>query len=632
MATVDGVVAFLDRFDLADAGDRRAAAAALRARFPADYPEGAAAELDAELLRLAAPGPEAADRAESQAQTLLRLAESAGAELFRATDGKAFATVPVADGRRDTFPLRSRRFRSWLTRLFFRERGGPPAAEAFQGALSVLEAMAEFEGEEHPVHVRVAGDDDVIYLDLADDTRRAVEVTDRGWEVVDRVPPKFRRAGGMRPLPEPVRGGELEGLRTFVNLPPREGGDDSDWRLFLAWLTMTLRPRGPYPILNVQGVLGSAKTTTCEVARALVDPHVTPLRSPPREVRDLMIAATAAWVVAYDNLSHLPDWLSDDLCRLASGGGFATRALFTDDDEINFEAQRPVVINGIEQVADRADLLDRCVIVRLGAIAEADRTAERAFWAAFEAARPKLLGALLDAVAGGLRELPAVRLEALPRMADFAVWGEAVGRALGWGEGVFLAAYAGNRKDAVAFAVAGSPVADAILRLAQDKAGAEGDGRDESEPVWEGTSTELHDALTAAVGEVVARQKTWPKSPHALSRQLPRHVTPLAALGVDLTFGTVGKGKDRRNRISIFYRTPDDDAGSGAIAAGSGAIATGPMQKRQTEPPNRNTVQGNDLGNGDPPQSGATGASGAISPPLDRGVVVCADGRERIEL
>ena len=69
-------------------------------------------------------------------------------------------------------------------------------------------------------------------------------------------------------------------------------------------------------------------------------------------------------------------------------------------------------------------------------------------WAAFEAERPRILGALLDAVAVGLKRLPATRLEKLPRMADFALWATACETAL-WPAGTFSSAYSGNRDEAV---------------------------------------------------------------------------------------------------------------------------------------------------------------------------------------
>ena len=165
------------------------------------------------------------------------------------------------------------------------------------------------------------------------------------------------------------------------------------------------------------GEQGSAKSTTARVLRALVDPSTAPLRSEPRELRDLMIAASNAWVISLDNISRVPYWLSDALCRLSTGGGFSTRELYTDRDETLFDAQRPLILNGIEELAVRGDLLDRCLILYLPCIPEEKRRAELTFWDEFESERPAILGATLGAVSGALRRLPKVKLTEMPRMA-----------------------------------------------------------------------------------------------------------------------------------------------------------------------------------------------------------------------
>jgi hypothetical protein len=158
----------------------------------------------------------------------------------------------------------------------------------------------------------------------------------------------------MLPLPTPVRGGSIEALASFINLPTR-----SDFVLVVAWLLAALRHGGPYPLLAVSGEQGSAKTVLSKILRALIDPNAAPVRTAPREERDLFIGAGNGHLLAFDNLSDLPAWGSDALCRLASGGSFAVRRLYTDQDEVLFQAARPIVLNGIEDVITRPDLADR---------------------------------------------------------------------------------------------------------------------------------------------------------------------------------------------------------------------------------------------------------------------------------
>lgn len=271
-----------------------------------------------------------------------------------------------------------------------------------------------------------------------------MEITPNGWQVVADPPVKFRRAKGVLALPCPVVGGSIDELRAFVNVP-----DEASWRLLVAWLVAAMRPIGPYPVLFLQGEQGSAKTTTARVLRAMVDLNTAPLRTIPREERDLMIAANNGWVIAFDNLWGIPVWLSDAICRISTGSGFGTRTLYEDDQETIFAACRPVVANGIDELASRHDLFDRAIILNLPPIPEQDRIDELTFWREFEEARPRILGALLDAVAAGLRNIENVKLERLPRMADFAKWVTACEEVLPWPAGGFMEAYMGNRAEAV---------------------------------------------------------------------------------------------------------------------------------------------------------------------------------------
>jgi hypothetical protein len=477
----------------------------------------------------------------SQAEILLELAE--GATLFLTTDGKPFASVPV-NGHTEHHPIRSTAFKRWLVRAYYQQEAKPPSAEAVQAAFGVLEAQAQFDGETIRVYTRVGEAehpngpaDPVFYLDLSDDKWRAIEISRHGWEVVSEPPVKFRRARGMLPLPVPEQGGDLESLREFVNL-----ASDDDWYLFVAALTAALRPFGPYPILAFQGEQGSAKSTTIRVFRKMLDPHSTLLRSEPKEVRDLMIAATNAWCVTLDNLSRLFPWLSDALCRLSTGGGFATRTLYENDEETFFDAMRPVLLNGIEDVATRFDLLDRCIVLNLPTIPEDKRREETPLWEAFDEAHPKILGALLDAVVKGLATFPGVKLDRLPRMADFARWGEAVGRGLGWGEGTFLKAYESNRGDIDAAALESSAVAVALTQMIKIQ----------PKPEWTGSAKELLEALALLVGEPATKQKEWPKSPRGLSGALHRAAPALRRFGITFTSGR--EENNRRKRwIHVIY-------------------------------------------------------------------------------
>lgn len=467
----------------------------------------------------------------SHAALLANLALAA-VEVFH--DGEtAYATIK---GTAKTYRLASPAFRQQLSHWFFVAKQRVPASEALQGAINTLAGKAFFQSPNLPVGVRVAELDGAIYLDLGRDDWSAVRITAVGWDVVTSYPVRFRHPGGMMPLPVPLRGGDLATLRQLLNI------DDTGWRLVLGWLLAAFRPSGPYPVLILTGEQGAAKSTTARLLRSLIDPNAAPLRSEPRDGRDVVIAASNSWVCALDNLSYLPPWLSDCLCRLATGGGFATRALFTDGDEVIFDSQRPVILTSIEDVAQRGDLLDRAVIVHLSAIPEEKRRPESEYWAAADAARSAILGTLLNVVSAGLRNLPTVRLPRLPRMADFACWVTACEPALGWPAGAFMAAYTGNVADANELALEASPVWPSLRKLVEDR------------DTWEGTASALLEELGRVAGLTGDKAKPpdgWPKRPHTLTGKLKRLAPNMRKAGIDVSFNRTGKQRTIRLAAKI---------------------------------------------------------------------------------
>ncbi len=485
-----------------------------------------------------ASGPTSDTESETQAVTLVRLAE--GWALWHDPDHTPYASFEGAHGEHQTIALRSQSARLALQRAYYAEKGQVPRAQALQDAIGVLQGRAIFEGCAHRVFVRIASHEGALYLDLCDEQWHAVKVTAEGWEVVvsDAVPVKFRRAKGMLALPLPARGGSIDDLRPFVNSP-----DDAQWVLKVGWLVGAFRPHGPYAALALYGEQGSAKSTTARVLRALIDPNGAPLRAAPRDMHDLMIAATNGWLIALDNLSRVSDELSDALCRLATGGGASARQLYTDAEEAIFENVNPVLLNGIEEVVTKPDLLDRLVMTVQPVITDEGRRDEKGFWQDFEEARPRILGALLDAVAAALRNEPHVHLESKPRMADFAQWVTAAEPGLGWEPGTFLAAYATNRADAAGIALEASEIVPALRKFLQTVQQAQAE---QDTWTWEGTATELLAALNSHADDDAKRSKAWPAQPHVLSGRLKRLAPSLRATGVSITLYKGPRPKQQR--------------------------------------------------------------------------------------
>lgn len=457
----------------------------------------------------------------SQSSVLAELARKA--ELFHTSEGEAYATVSI-NGHLETWALKSRGFRDWLSKRYYELEGSVPNSQALQDALNTLQGIACHDGPELEIHIRLAAKDDSIWLDLCDEEWRAVKISAEGWEVVKEAPIKFRRTKGMRPLPVPVKGGSISSLRQLMN------ATDADWPLLISWLVAAFRPGYPFPVLVLHGEQGSAKSTVSKMLRNLIDPNIAPLRSEQRDERDLMLAATNGWVVGLDNLSRLPTWLSDALCRLSTGGGFATRTLYENDEETLFMAMRPIILNGIEEITTRSDLLDRSVIIHLPAIPPERRKTEAEVWREFENVRPFVLGSLLDSVSAALRTIDEVQLKQKPRMADFALWAVAAEESLGLESGAFISAFMGNRECANELALEASPIASALIEFMQDRGS------------WNGKSSSLLEDLNQRASDELKKQQGWPKRANSLSGSIKRIAPNLRAVGIESKMGRTKTG------------------------------------------------------------------------------------------
>lgn len=545
---------YTDKFDVTDAEGREKFLNKFCARHPKVCREDVEDDLHRiaeEIMRSKAEGelsPESKDEAEggsggSDSESLAQIARKDNVDLFHVGarhDAEAYATIKF-DNRAETWPVASSGFAHWLRHEFYVLFKRSPAAQAFTDAINLIVSIAVFEGAERKVHVRLAEMDGAIWLDLADDDWRAVRVTSTGWDVVrgNEIPVRFCRRRGMLPLPIPEREGSIDELRPFVNCPT-----DDLWTLYAGTLPAYLKPNGPYPVTVATGEQGSAKSSLVKKTRAVIDPNKSPARRLPREERDLMIAAKNSFMLVFDNLSSIPPSTSDALCSIATGGGFSARELYSDDEEKLFDAARPVILNGIEDIAARPDLLDRAVLLSLPPITEDSRKEDKDLDARFQIARPRILGALLDAASTALRRYDSIKLSRRPRMIDAVRWCTAAEESFGWAPETYLGAFMRNRGDANAIAIEASAVGAVVLSFME--------GRSE----WVGKPGELLVALEALANDQTRKRKDWPASPKGLSDAIRRLAPTLRSLGIDASIGARKAGGNRDRQIVLRRITP----------------------------------------------------------------------------
>jgi hypothetical protein len=339
--------------------------------------------------------------------------------------------------------------------------------------------------------------------------------------------------------------------------------DERDLIVIVAWELAALAGRLPFTVLVFIGEPGSTKTSAAFAARSLVDPNAAPLRAKPKDLHEVFVAAVHSRVVAYNNLSHVPDWLSDGICVVSEGSGESQRELFTNADESLVVACAPFLITSIENVIRRGDLAQRTLYVHLANVSDKERMTEEEFKLRFRGAHADILGALCSAVAQGLRTEKTLKIGALPRMANFYKWATACEGAL-WPKGTFAAAFEANALGATEDVIE-SDKAAFQLRLFMTERGE-----------WSGIATQLLVELSAYVRRPVreaeaayakateagkyadrakvekaaadlreAREKArdtlgegWPKAANALSGKLKRASPALRKAGIVIEWPT----------------------------------------------------------------------------------------------
>jgi hypothetical protein len=476
--------------------------------------------------------------------------------LFQSPDRTAFARVDHA-----IYQIDSAAYREVLAAEFFELTGRGANRNSIGDAIVTLAAMARARGETHRVFLRTAETDDGIVIDPCHADRRVIEIRATGWNWSMSTTAMLRRTPGMQALPIPRNDDHDDQIPTLhiprgddgdvrdvqiptLHIPRSDDHDDHDvqiptlhrrgfarlWDfisiqpehrvLVAAWILQALRPSGPFPILNLSGEQGSGKTTFTRVLRSLTDPSASPVRAPPKDTRDLLVGALNGWVLALDNLSYLSAQMSDALCRISTGGAISERALYSNTDEVLVEVQRPIVINGIEELANRPDLAQRCINIELPV--RERNLPEATFWLEFNNAKPDIFADILDALALAVRDHRTVRMGRLPRMADFAMWAAAGLPALGFTVEEFIAAYAMNQNRGIGRAIDSSPAGRAVVELVRTRGG------------FDGTAAELLANITPYADDRAMRSKNWPQTPNAMASVIRRLAPALRVAGVSV--------------------------------------------------------------------------------------------------
>lgn len=478
-------------------------------------------------------------------------------EFFKTEDKIPYALVKNNESRR-VVPVFSEELDYLVMDFYLREEDRAVSAHQKETVKNTFATQAICRGKERPIWIRVAQLPEAIEVNLNNSQGECARVTKEGWEIKEPTA-LFYNPSTSKELAKPILGGSWELFKKHFKTKSNE-----DLMLIIGFMMSCLRPNAPsYPIMVLQGEQGSAKSTTTEMIKMLVDPAKGSKRGLLKKEQDIFIAAKNNHLLSFDNISLIRNENSDTLCRLSTGGSFSCRQLWTNDGEHIIELCKPVLLNGITDFVNRADLSSRSISIELAPIPDTERKAETEVMNEFRKDLPLLLGVLLDGLSSALKNIDSVQLERKPRMADVALWCTAAEEGLGWEQYSFFNAFETNQQNAVITHLSNDPVAIALRSFMKHL----------ERDVWEGTSTKLLNELSDHK-PYMENSQSWPSTPAYLSQSLARIAPSLRTIGLNVT-------KDRKasERTLIIEKNlkfvelhPRDTAGTNERFTGNADI------------------------------------------------------------
>ena len=347
----------------------------------------------------------------TQSELLLEFIKEENVELFLNDCCEPYVAY-FHKGRREVFSVNSDEFKQWAQMLYYRKIHKNIRRDNLLQALEILSFEARDKEQTISLYNRVAKAEDVFWYDMTDKQHSAIKITSEGWKIVNLPPILFMRYGHQVPQVIPQQDGDINKIFEYINVVKFK-------TLFLCWLVSCFVPDIPHVMTIIHGEKGAAKSTACELIKRLIDPSALDTLNLSNDDRSLKVSLQRHYYLPFDNVSEISKNISNILCRAITGGSFQDRKLHTNADDYIFKFKRCVTINGINNVANRSDLLDRSIILELERISDSKRREQREVYQSFEADRPYILGAIFDVLSKAMKLYPTIKLEKLPRMADF---------------------------------------------------------------------------------------------------------------------------------------------------------------------------------------------------------------------
>ena len=377
-------------------------------------------------------------------------------EFFHDNQNEAYAKIPVKN-HMEIWNISSIGFKDWIAHQLWSQYRDGLSKASYESALITLRGIATYECPSEEVYLRVAQLNNEIYIDMCNEDWQVIKVDSIGWSLINKSPVSFIRSKNMQALKIPSTNGDINLLKSHINIK------EKDFVLVVGWLLMSMQAgTGAYPMLVLRGSAGCGKTTTSRMLRELVDPNIAALLSKPK-TEDLRVIGANNHVLAFDNLSSINANQSDALCKISTGDNQTIRKLFTTNDEFTISLKRPILLNGIDEIAKRSDMASRSIKIELSKLQ--NYNSETLIWNAFISDIPSILGGLLDGLSAALNQYENTRITNLLRMGDFCKWATAAGPAYGWMKDVFMLVYTENVEQSYLDSVESSEFASALVLM-----------------------------------------------------------------------------------------------------------------------------------------------------------------------
>ncbi|PWU81183.1 MAG: hypothetical protein DLM72_08300 [Candidatus Nitrosopolaris wilkensis] len=479
----------------------------------------------------------------SQAKTLVEVVEKKSDLLFQDQYGAPCIKIEVDDHHEIMF-IQNSKFKNYLSKLYFDATRGQVVCQDIQNdVIRILTARALFEGQTKDLNLRVAWakQNEEIHYDLTDSKWRCVQVTKEGWSIIphqkDTLFTRFNQKAQVQPdhdYPNDIFDKFLDLMHIY----------DPERRIMnKVWIISVFIPEFPHTIDIHLGEKGSLKSTLCRYKKRLIDPDKIELLTIPKDKSEFVQQLYHNYLAIYENVRHIPPWFSDEVCRAITGAGTSKRGLYTNDEDVIYNYKRCIGVNGVNNVLTESDVLDRSILEEFDRLTPEQRREEADVDIDFEVMRPKLLGYIFDIMVKVLQIKPTVKLTDLPRMADFAAWGEAIARTLGYEPLEFINIYYSNIGRQNVEAIETNPLAQAIDKFSDMRC-----EHGKSSCYWYGTTSKALEYLNqvAIQNGIDINSKGWPKAPHWLTRRLRPILSNLReGLGIDVTISIPTSGENK---------------------------------------------------------------------------------------